>query len=133
MLLRARGLLDVVGDPRDAVAALGQMVSKVGNAGPGLARRYLVDWEFAWFFTLPIEHLQRFAPRGMQVFQPDPARKLGLMHIGYIRMRPGNLRSPQRPNGVPAFEELTWGVQAQPFERDWTLLLPARHASLLAE
>ena len=56
----------------------------------------------------------------MRAFQPDPKRELGLMHIGYIRMRPGNLGNDER-RGVPAFEELTWGVQAQPFERDWKL------------
>jgi len=122
MLLRPRSLVDVADDPRATRATLASMRAfPNGAARAGVGRHYIVDWEFAWFFKLPIDIIAPFVPPGMRPFQPDAQRKYGLIHLGYIKMRPGNLRSESHPRGLPAFEELTWGVQAQPYERDWKL------------
>jgi len=77
--------------------------------------RYHVDYELAAFFELPRERLETFAQEvDHRLYCPGVDRKTGLMHIGYIRMRPGNLARRSHPRGLPAFEELTWGVQLQP-------------------
>ncbi len=77
--------------------------------------RYHVDYELAAFFELPRERLETFAEEvDHHLFCPGVDRKTSLMHIGYIRMRPGNLAGRSNPRGLQAFEELTWGVQLQP-------------------
>lgn len=77
-----------------------------------VGRRYAIDYEMAALFEMdgPVPGL----PPGVLPLRPDAKREKWIMHTGYIRMRPGNLKSADRPQGLPAFEELSWGVQVQP-------------------
>lgn len=81
-----------------------------------VGRRYAVDYELAATFEMdgPVPSL----PAGVRPLRPDAKREKWVMHIGYIRMRPGNLPSADRPDGLPAFEELAWGVQVQPLRTE---------------
>jgi hypothetical protein len=100
------------------LATLGS-VDLVRNLAVG--RRYALDYELAVTFEMdgPVPPL----PAGVRPLRPDPRREKWVMHVGYIRMRAGNLASADRPQGLPAFEELAWGVQVQalrtsePYER----------------
>lgn len=81
-----------------------------------VGRRYAVDYELVAMFEMdgPVPAL----PTAVRPLRPDAKREKWVMHIGYIRMRPGNLKSADRPYGLPAFEELAWGVQVQPLPRE---------------